>query len=43
MDWDELLQNVPPFKLQMYTKLRQLAEPIIKEYLYFATDLAKRN
>jgi hypothetical protein len=35
MDWDELLKSVPPFKLQMYAKLRELAEPIIRDYLYF--------
>jgi hypothetical protein len=42
MDWDELLQNVAPFKLQMYMKLRELAEPIIRDYLYFV-NLGKQS
>jgi len=41
MDWDELLRNVAQVKHAMYEQLRQVAEPMINEYLNNVHQLAK--
>lgn len=33
MTWDELLHECPPFKLELYKRIQEIAVPVVVEYL----------